>query len=118
MSRTHPSLTKLRRLAKSLPESEEKETWGHPTFRTRDKIFASFGEHEGRPSIGCKSTVPEQAALLGDPQFFYPPYVGKQGWIGIYADEAEWDTVADLVEQSYRMIALKRNVKKLDELRS
>jgi hypothetical protein len=26
----------LRRAALSLPETEERETWGHPTFRVQD----------------------------------------------------------------------------------
>ena len=30
---------KARRLALSFPEAVEKETWGHPTFRVRDKMF-------------------------------------------------------------------------------
>ena len=32
--------TQLRELALGLPGAEERETWGHPTFRVRDKIFA------------------------------------------------------------------------------
>ncbi len=31
-----------RRLALSLPEAEERETWGHPTFRVRDKMFMAM----------------------------------------------------------------------------
>jgi len=31
---------RLRRICLALPEAEERETWGDPTFRVRDKIFA------------------------------------------------------------------------------
>ena len=31
----------LRRVVLALPEAEERETWGHPTFRARDKLFAA-----------------------------------------------------------------------------
>ena len=113
--RHHPYLTKLRRLAKSFPETQEVEAWGHPTFRAGNKIFASFGEHEESPTIGVKQTKPDQLILVEDPRFFVSPYVGKHGWIGIYIEDVEWPQVADLVEQSYRLVALKRMVKALDE---
>ena len=36
----------VRDLALSFPEAEERETWGHPTFRVRDKIVPSYvGQH-------------------------------------------------------------------------
>ena len=34
------TFTQLRRMCLSLPEVEERETWGEATFRVRDKIFA------------------------------------------------------------------------------
>ncbi len=113
-SKSHPFLTKLRKLAASFPETAELETWGHPTFRVREKIFASFGDHDGRPTIGCKQSHADQAILVEDERFFVAPYVGKHGWIGMYIDEVEWPMVAELVETSYRMIAPKTLVKQLD----
>ncbi len=112
----HPYLTKLRHLSQSFPETAEVFTWGHPTFRVRGKIFSSFGEREGRPTIGAKQTKPDQEFLVQDPRFFVAPYVGQHGWIGIFIDEVEWPMIADLVETSYRLIAPKRLVKALDEL--
>ena len=42
-------------------------------------------------------------------RFFVPPYVGCHGWVGLWLDVAiDWDEVADLVEESYRMTAPKR----------
>ena len=113
---SHPCLTKLRRLSASLPEATEVEAWGHPTFRAGKKIFATFGERDGRPTIGCKSTHADQGILTTNPGFFVPKYVGKHGWIGIWADAVEWDIIAELVETSYRMVALKRMVKALDAM--
>ena len=110
----HAYLTRLRRLSASLPETAEVEAWGHPTFRAGKKIFATFGEHEGTPTIGVKSTHADQAILVTNPGFFVPPYVGQHGWVGIRVDKVEWTIVADLVETSYRMVALKRMVKALD----
>jgi predicted DNA-binding protein (MmcQ/YjbR family) len=40
----------VRRLVAELPETEERETWGHPTFRVRDKMFAGMAEDGSRMS--------------------------------------------------------------------
>ncbi len=111
----HPCLKKLRRLAASFPETSEVETWEHPTFRAGKKIFATFGEHEGEPTIGLKQTHSDQDRLLQDPRFFSPPYVGQHGWVGIRVDNVDWPVVAELVESSYRLVALKRMLRALDE---
>ena len=45
----------------------------------------------------------------GDP-FFYPPYVGSKGWIGIDLRSAslDWEEVAEVVQESYRLVAPRR----------
>ena len=108
-------LKQLRKLVTRFPEATEEITWNHPTFRIKGKIFAGYGEHEGKNSITVKQKKPRQAELVGDPRFFVPPYVGKHGWVGIYAEEVEWDFVAELVEEAYRLTAPKTLVRKMDE---
>ncbi|MEQ8768401.1 MAG: MmcQ/YjbR family DNA-binding protein [Planctomycetota bacterium] len=108
----------LRKLSASFPETAEVVAWGHPTFRAGKKIFASYGEHEGVPTITVKATLADQAALTQDAErFFVPAYVGHQGWIGIYARRVAWPMIEELVEQSYRYVALKRMINALDESR-
>jgi hypothetical protein len=42
-------------------------------------------------------------------RFFVPPYVGQHGWVGVRLDgPLDWDEIADLVTDSYRMTAPKR----------
>ncbi|HWD46583.1 MAG TPA: MmcQ/YjbR family DNA-binding protein [Actinomycetota bacterium] len=55
------SADELRRAALSLPEAEERETWGHPTFRVRDKLFATLADDGSQASV--KATRQEQQAL-------------------------------------------------------
>ncbi len=51
----------------------------------------------------------------GEDRFFVPPYVGVHGWIGISLEvEQDWDLVADLIEEAYRMTAPKRLLAPLD----
>jgi predicted DNA-binding protein (MmcQ/YjbR family) len=104
-------IERLRAICLALPEAVEKETWGDPTFRVQDKIFAMTKHGDGRSSLWCKATPESQMALVGaDPErFFVPPYVGHKGWIGVRLDHGpDWDEVAALVKRSYRLIAPKR----------
>jgi hypothetical protein len=97
-------------LCLALPEAAEKEAWGDPTFRVRDKFFAMDKRGDGRISPWCKAPAGSQMVLVGaDPErFFVPPYVGHKGWVGVRLDrEPDWHEVALLVRRSYRLIAPK-----------
>lgn len=109
-------LTRLRKLCLALPEAHEVEAWGEPTFRVRNKLFAMYaaaGNHHGagRPAVWCKAAPGNQALMVRavPDRYFVPPYVGPSGWVGVYLDGAvEWGEVADLLRDSYRLIAPKR----------
>jgi predicted DNA-binding protein (MmcQ/YjbR family) len=110
-------LDRLREICLAFPEAAEQETWGHPTFRVRDKIFAACGSEDERLSMTCKAPAGAQEVLVAaDPgRFFRPAYVGHRGWIGVRLDRStDWDQIADLVEESYRMTAPKRLSARLD----
>lgn len=104
-------VAKLREICLALPEAEERPFGGHtsPSFRVRDKFFVML--NEARTQISLKAPPGAQAVLVESaPQrFFVPDYVGSKGWVGIRLDEAvDWDEVAGLVAESYRMTAPKR----------
>lgn len=111
-------MTRLRKLCLVLPEAHEVEAWGEPTFRVRNKIFAmhaSANNHHGagRPAVWLKSMPDVQAQVLrADPNcFFKPPYVGVNGWIGIWLDDViAWEDLNEFIEEAYRLIAPKRVV--------
>jgi predicted DNA-binding protein (MmcQ/YjbR family) len=101
----------LRAICLALPEATEKEAWGDPTFRVRDRIFAMEKRGDGRISVWCKAPPGSQAVLVGaaPERFFVPPYVGRKGWVGMRLDDApDWNEVEMLVRRSYRLIAPKR----------
>jgi predicted DNA-binding protein (MmcQ/YjbR family) len=52
----------------------------------------------------------QQLVVGSDPKrFFVPPYVGSKGWIGAYLDvEQDWEELAELIEESYRLTAPKK----------
>ena len=110
-------IDRLRTLCLSLPEAAEKEAWGDPTFRIRDKIFAMVKRGDGRLSVWYKAPEGAQEILIeaAPAQFFRPPYVGPKGWVGMRLDDnPDWSEVAAQIERSYRLIAPKRVAALLD----
>ena len=109
-------LTRLRKLCLALPEAHEVEAWGEPTFRVRNKMFATYAaasthHGRGRPAVWCKAAPGNQAAMVeAEPdRFFVPPYVGPSGWVGVYLDGAvDWAELAELLRDAYRRTAPKR----------
>ncbi len=43
----------LRAICLACPDATEKQAWGDPTFRVRDKIFAMVKSGDGRASVWC-----------------------------------------------------------------
>ena len=108
-------LNKMRKIALAMPEAVEKETWGHPTFRIRDKIFGGIGASENDDgelviTTSFKAAAGEQESLLAEGHpFFRPMYVGNRGWVGmVIDDDTDWEALAELVEDSFRAIAPKK----------
>ena len=122
MPTTRP-LPKLRKLCLALPDAHEVEAWGEPTFRVRNRLFAMFASADnhhggGRHAVWCKAAPGNQELMIrsAPTRFFKPPYVGPSGWVGIWLDgKVDWEEVADLVRDSYFLVAPKRLVADLRE---
>ncbi len=113
-----PYLNELREVCLGLPESTEVQAWGRPTFRAGKKIFATFGASQDLPySVVFKPEPEDRMALSQDPRIFVPPYFGPSGWLALNfeAADVDWQEVAELMEGSYRQVALKRMLAALDE---
>ncbi|PXA70368.1 MmcQ/YjbR family DNA-binding protein [Cryobacterium arcticum] len=111
------ALERLRTLCLGFPEAVEVLAWGRPTFRAGKKIFITAGSSMDRPhSIVFKPDPEERRALVQDSRFFVPPYFGPAGWLAIDfgAPDTDWVELAELVETSYRQVALKRQLRELD----
>lgn len=103
-------LTHLREICLAFPEAVEQLFFDDPSFRIRDKIFAQMRYGEGFPAVWFKAEKGLQAILIeANPERYYaPPYVGSKGWVGCRFDvETDWDELALLLEDSYRLIAPK-----------
>lgn len=107
-------LGRLRKLCRALPESSEKDSWGHPNFRAGKRTFAAFEWIQGRPSIAFRLDPAEVELWLSRKSFFATPY-GRGRWVSVWADGAlNWRLVGRLLERSYRGVALKRMIHDLD----
>jgi predicted DNA-binding protein (MmcQ/YjbR family) len=104
-------LIRLRRICLALDGAHAVKAWGTSTFRVK-KIFARYAHPDdhhgaGRHGVWLKAAPGNQALMVRDrpDRFFVPPYVGSQGWIGVYLDKrAPWKEIAQLVEESWRLV--------------
>ena len=70
---------------------------------------------KGRPSIAFRVNPTDVDLLLRRKGFFVTPY-GQGRWVSLWADESlNWRMVERLLEQSYRVVALKRMIAALDD---
>jgi hypothetical protein len=119
---TRTPLARLRKLCLALPDAHEVEAWGEPTFRVKNKLFAMYAASDthhgdGREGVWIKSAhITQDMLVRAEPKrYFVPPYVGKSGWVGAFIDRgADWDIVADLLRDAYRLTAPKKLVAQLD----
>lgn len=117
-----PLLGRVRDIALSFPEADEKVSHGRPAFFTQ-KVFCYFGgsqrideewvAHDA--AIMMRPDRDDDPALRQDPRFWVPAYLGASGWLGIDLDEqTDWQEIAELIDASYRMTAPRRLVRELD----
>ncbi len=100
----------------ALPEVTERLSHSEPTWFVRDKkTFVMFADHhhDDRLAFWCAAPEGAQTSLVAayPDRFFRPPYVGVRGWLGVYLDvPVDWDEVAVIVEDAYRVVAPKKLV--------
>ena len=121
-------VARVGRLAMRLPEVHEQDAWTGVRWRIRQRTVAHvvalpddtaaerFGVTDGRPVnlVSLRSVGEERAALLA----IGPPYV-PSGWsdqvVNILLDaDTDWEEMAELLTESYRLLAPVRLVRELD----
>jgi hypothetical protein len=116
-----PALRRLRKICQELPEAAIETHGRHAALAVRKRNFGWFtDDHHGDGIVGLIVKVPtgESSGLIAsDPARFYlPSYLGPKGWVAVRLDTAEvdWAEVRELLIDSYRLIAPKGLVKRLD----
>jgi phosphoribosylglycinamide formyltransferase-1 len=108
-------LTRVTRIALSLPEVKRELHGSHATFLVRKKPFAYYLDNhhgDGIVGIACKVLPGENKSLVdAQPERFYPPaYLASRGWVALRLDRGkiDWLEVKELLSGSYATIAPKR----------
>jgi hypothetical protein len=114
-------LDRLRATCLALPEVSERLSHGSPAWFVRGKktvaMFLDDHHGDGRVALWCPAPAGTQAEVVRQEpaRFFVPPYVGHRGWLGLRLDvDVDWDEVAGVVEEAYRLVAPKKLVALLD----
>jgi hypothetical protein len=99
---------RFRALCLSMPEAEQVETWGEPTFRVRGRIFA-IASPEGK-SASVKASLDDQAGLCAmDPKTFSPSaYTGRFGWVRVRLAGLSVEMGERLIKNAWERSAPKR----------
>jgi hypothetical protein len=123
-------LRHVRQRALALPDVTERLSHGAPCFFVRDKRpLCYFHDHDfddrARVSLMCPALPGVADALArARPGRFYRPVISANGafrdWLGMFLDESDrepvdWNEVAAIVEDAYRLVAPKRLVTRLDD---
>ena len=116
------ALTRVRAAAMALPEATERLSHGAPTwFVGGKKTFVMFHDDhhgDGRLALWVAAPPGVQASMIDeDPEeFFFPPYVGGRGWLGVRLDrKPDWDEITAIVTEAYCCVAPKKLIAQMDE---
>jgi predicted DNA-binding protein (MmcQ/YjbR family) len=120
-------LAEVREIALSFPEAFEKVSWGRPVF-CAPKMFVMYGGSMKGDAKGSYIQFPhsilvkvddsDRRALEQDARFFFPAYMGPFGWLGLdftATKKVDWAEVRELVDASFRMIASKKLIRRLED---
>ena len=107
-------MARVRRICLALPETSERLSHGEPTFFARKRVFCMFANNhhnDGHIGVWAPTQPGMQATLLrtSPDKYFYPPYVGGGGWIGIELAQVSDEELAAHLLEAWRIIQAKQN---------
>jgi hypothetical protein len=98
----------VRAIALSLPETEERPSYGTPGFRVKDRLFARIRE-PGVLLVRCADEGEKDFLLRADPEtFFTTPHYDGHPSVLVRLDAVDRDELAELLTDSWRVRAPKR----------
>ena len=108
-------MARVRRLCLALPGTSERISHSEPTFFVGKKVFvmgANNHHNDGRIAVWLPVPHGAQAGLIeSEPaKFFFPPYVGKRGWVGVILNQVDDDELRAHIEVAWELIAPKKMI--------
>jgi len=111
----HDHLSQVRQICFSFPEITERTSHGSSAFFIREKkTLAMYRPDEEPPAIWCPA--PEDALHywknVEPDMFYYPPYMGHYGWLGIrLTGSTDWDLVNLVLRDAFIKVAPRKLLK-------
>ena len=111
----HPLNVRVRALCMTYPEAAEVISHGRSTYRAGKRQFALVGVR-GEGAVVFLPDPSERPALLEREDVFVPPYEGAYGWLALRVepDTGDWALLEELIDTSYRQVALQRQLRALE----
>jgi hypothetical protein len=109
-------IARVRRICMALPQTTEKISHGEPTFFVRKRVYCMFSNNhhnDGHIAAVVPTEPGLQATLLktSPEKYYYPPYVGVSGWIGIELARISDEDLAVHLLEAWRIIDAKQKPK-------
>lgn len=99
---------KFRRLAGALPEVEESDHWGKPSFRVKGKIFATLHVADRRAVLKLAEAERTMRCEL-QPEIFSPVKAwAHQGWTWVDLTRIQGADLEAALQLAWRAVAPKR----------
>jgi hypothetical protein len=98
----------------ALPGTTEKISHGEPTFFANNKkVFCMFSNNhhgDGHIAVWIPAAPGAQATLMQTwpKTFYYPPYVGVKGWVGIELATIDDDDLGAHLTEAWKLITAKK----------
>lgn len=118
MEDPHAFVDALEDFALALPEAWPDTPWGDRVVKVKTKIFVFLSRPDSeRPVVTTKLPESRDHALSFAEAFPTRYGLGKHGWVTMFVDTiepGEREVLFDFVEESYRAVATKTLVRRLD----
>jgi hypothetical protein len=105
----------VRTAALSLPETNEKSSYGMPGFRVRTKGFARLHEQPGVLMLWCADLSEKEALIASDPKtFFTTPHYDGYSSVLVRLARIDSEELLDLLTAAWRSRAPRRLLEEFD----
>jgi hypothetical protein len=104
----------VRAIALSLPETEERPSYGTPGFRVKDRLFARIRE-TGVLLVWCADEAEKDFLIRAEPEkFFTTSHYDGHPSVLVRLDAVAREELTELLTESWRVRAPKRLAASLD----
>jgi hypothetical protein len=96
----------IRRIALSLPKTEEKELWNHPTFHVAGKMFVTVPDDQTSFAVRCPRHERTELIAAEPEKFWVPRHEAGSSWVRARLTALEdFAELHDILVDSWRQAA-------------